>query len=69
MSLKNVFLVLSILCLAIGLGTMFMGHGKNSMLDMFQGVFKGLGGVFFILYYVLTLFGKEPIDKTGADHW
>ena len=68
MSLKKIFLILAIVFLAVGVGAMFMGHGKSSMLDMIQGVAKGLAGVFFILYYVLMLFGNEPKDKTSADH-
>ena len=69
MKLKNIFLILSIVCLAIGLGAMIMGHGKSSMLDMIQGGFKGLAGVFFIVYYILMLMGKQPTDKTGAEHY
>jgi hypothetical protein len=69
MSLKNTCLILSIICLAIGLGAMFMGHGKSSTADMIQGGFKGLAGVFFIIYYILMLLGKQPTDKTGAEHF
>jgi hypothetical protein len=69
MKLKNIFLTLAIVCLAIGLGAMFFGHGKSSTLDMIQGGFKGLAGVFFILYYILMLMGKQPMDKTGAEHF
>lgn len=46
-----------------------MGHGKSSMIDIIQGGFKGLAGVFFILFYILMLMGKEPTDKTGAEHY
>lgn len=67
MSLKYIFLILAIVCLAVGLGAMFMG--KSSFADMIQGGFKGLAGVFFILYYILMLLGKEPSDKTGAEHF
>lgn len=69
MKLKTIFLILAIVFLAIGFSSMFMSHGRSSTLDMVQGVAKGLAGVSFILFYVLTLFGKEPMDKTGADHW
>ena len=69
MNLKNIFLTLSIIFLAIGLGSMFLGHGKSSTLDILQGVFKGLAGVFFILFYILMLMGKQPMDKSGGDHW
>jgi hypothetical protein len=69
MKLKNVCLILSIVFLAIGLGAMFMGHGKSSMLDIVQGGAKGLAGVFFIIFYILMLLGKQPTDKTGAEHY
>lgn len=68
MKLKTVCLLLSILFLAIGLGAMFVGGGQSSRWDMIQGGFKGLAGVFFIIYYILMLLGKEPIDKTSAEH-
>ena len=67
MSLKYIFLILAVVCLAVGLGAMFMG--KSSTADMIQGGFKGLAGVFFILYYILMLLGKQPSDKTGAEHF
>jgi hypothetical protein len=69
MKLKNIALILSIIFLAIGLGAMFMGHGESSKMDIIQGLFKGLAGVFFIVYYILMLLGKEPMDKTGAEHY
>jgi len=69
MKFKNICLILAIVCLAIGFGAMFMGHGRSSMMDIIQGGFKGLAGVFFILYYILMLLGKEPTDKTGAEHY
>jgi hypothetical protein len=69
MSLKNIFLILSLIFLGIAVAAMFMGHGKSSTADMIQGGFKGLAGVFFILYYILVLMGKQPMDKTGADHY
>jgi hypothetical protein len=59
---KYLYLVLSIVCLAIGLGAMFAG--ESSRLDMIEGAFKGLAGVFFILYFILLLLGNEPVDKT-----
>jgi hypothetical protein len=46
-----------------------VGHGQSSMLDMVQGGFKGLAGVFFIVYYILMLMGNQPADKTGAEHF
>lgn len=65
MKWKYIFLVLAIVSLAIGFGSMFFGQ-QNSTASMFQGVFKGLGGVFFILYYILMLLGNQPADKTGS---
>jgi hypothetical protein len=67
MKLKTIFLLLAIICLAVGLGTMFAG--ESSMLARVQGGFKGLAGVFFILWYILMLLGKQPTDKTGAEHY
>jgi hypothetical protein len=67
MSLKYIFLLLAIVCLAVGVGTMFLG--KSSTAAMLEGGFKGLAGVFFILYYILVLMGKQPTDKTGAEHY
>lgn len=61
---KYLYLVLSVVCLAIALFAMF--SGQSSRLDMIEGAFKGLAGVFFILYYILMLLGKEKSDKTAA---
>lgn len=51
---KYLYLALSIVCLVIGL----VGG------PMLEGGFKGLAGVFFILFYILLLLGNEPTDKT-----
>ena len=67
MKLKTILLLSAIVSLAIGLGAMLMGKGSTAA--MIQGGFKGLAGVFFILYYVLVLFAKQPMDKTGAEHY
>ncbi|HTG43828.1 MAG TPA: hypothetical protein VK633_04790 [Verrucomicrobiae bacterium] len=64
MNLKYLFLLLSIVSVAIGLGAMFMGHSTSSNLAMVEGIAKGLGGVFFILFYIFMLLGKQPTDKT-----
>jgi hypothetical protein len=61
---KYLYLALSVVCLVIGLGAMFSGQSSRS--DMFEGIFKGLAGVFFILYYILMLLGNEKADKTAA---
>jgi hypothetical protein len=63
---KYLYLVLSVVTLAIGLWAMFAG--ESSRLDMIEGIFKGLAGVFFILFYILMLLGKQPADKTSASH-
>jgi hypothetical protein len=65
MNLKNLFLLLAIVFIAIGLGAMFMGHG-NSTVSMIEGIAKGLAGVFFILWYIFMLLAKEPTDKTAS---
>lgn len=51
---KYLYLALAIVCLIIG----FTGGPK------LEGGFKGLAGVFFILFYILLLLGKQPTDKT-----
>lgn len=66
MNNKYLYLALSILCLIIGLGAMFAG--QSSRLDMIEGAFKGLAGVFFIVYYILMLLGNQKQDKTAANH-
>jgi len=64
MNLKYPFLFLSVLFGAIALAAMFMGQGK--MGSMIEGGAKGLAGVFFILFFILVLLGKEPFDKTSS---
>ena len=68
MKFKNICLILAIVFLAVGVGAMFM-DGQGSMPGIIQGVAKGLAGVFFILFYILMLLGKQPTDKTGAEHY
>ena len=51
---KYLYLALSIICLLIGI------FGGSAL----EGGFKGLAGVFFIIFYILTLLGKQPTDKT-----
>jgi hypothetical protein len=65
---KYLFLALSVLFLALGLGAMFIGHGKTSGFQIVEGMGKGLGGVFFILFYILVLLEKQPQDKTTSGH-
>ncbi len=69
MKLKTIFLLSAIISLVIGVGAMFMESGQSSTAAILQGTFKGLAGVFFILFYILVLLGKEPMDKTGAEHY
>jgi hypothetical protein len=59
--MKNLFLLLTIVFLVIGLGAMFMGGHA-----IIEGCFKGLAGVFFILYYIFMLLGEQPLDKTSS---
>ena len=59
---KYLYLALSVISLVIELSSMFAGD--TSVLNMFEGAFKGLAGVFFIIYYIFMLMGKEPVDKT-----
>jgi hypothetical protein len=66
MNLKNFFLLFAVIFLAIGLGSMFMGGQRSSMQSMIEGLSKGLAGVFFILYYIFMLLGKQPTDKTAG---
>lgn len=63
---KYLYLALSIVCLIIGLGAMMAG--QTSRLDMIEGAFKGLAGVFFIIYYIFMLLGNQKQDKTTASH-
>jgi uncharacterized membrane protein YfcA len=63
MNLKNLFLILAIVFLVIGLSGMFLGHSSSTM-AMIEGIAKGLAGVFFILFYIFMLLGKQPTDKT-----
>ena len=56
------YLLLSVVFLASGLWGMLAG--ETTTLNIIEGIAKGLAGVFFILYYILMLLGKEPADKT-----
>ncbi|MGN6387615.1 MAG: hypothetical protein ACTHMT_15400 [Verrucomicrobiota bacterium] len=60
MNKKTIFLLLAIVFFGIGIATMFtdgiVGH-------IAQGLCKGLGLVFFILFLVQVLLGKQPLDK------
>jgi hypothetical protein len=64
MNLKNLFLVLAIIFFAIGLASTFMGEHTSSTVAMIDGIAKGCAGVFFILFYIFMLLGKQPLDKT-----
>jgi hypothetical protein len=65
-SMKNLYLLLAIVFLVIGLGSMFIGHDSSTTLAIVEGICKGLAGVFFILYYIFMLLGKQPQDKTSS---
>jgi hypothetical protein len=62
--LKYLFLALSLTFLVIGFGSMFFGHSSFS--SMLEGVGKGCAGVFFILFYIFMLLGRQPRDKTSG---
>lgn len=62
MTNKYLYLALSVLCLIVGFIAMF--SGDTSTVNIVEGIFKGLGGVFFIIFYILMLLGKQPLDKT-----
>ena len=64
MNLKNLFLLLFIVSLVIGLGAIFLDHNSSSTVGMVEGIAKGMAGIFFILFYIFMLLGKQPIDKT-----
>jgi hypothetical protein len=66
MNLKKLFLFLAIVFLVIGFGSMLTGHAYSSTLAMIEGIAKGLAGVFFILFYIFMLLGKQPTDKTSS---
>lgn len=66
--MKNLFLLLAIAFVVIGLGATFIGHDSSTTMSIVEGIFKGLGGVFFILYYIFMLLGKQPLDKTSSSH-
>ena len=51
---KYVYLALAVISLIIGL----MGG------PVVEGAFKGLAGVFFILFYIFLLLQKQPTDET-----
>jgi hypothetical protein len=63
MNVKNAFLISSILSLVIVLAAMFM-MSDGSTKSIVEGIFKGLAGVFFILFFIFMLLGKQPLDKT-----
>jgi hypothetical protein len=63
---KYLFLLLSIVFVAVGLGAMFIGHGSTSGYQIVEGMSKGLAGVFFILFYIFMLMEKQPRDKTSG---
>jgi hypothetical protein len=65
MNLKYIFLGLAILNVVIGLVVMFTAH-ETTTGAMIEGVCKGLGGVFFILFYIFMLLGKQPLDKESG---
>ncbi len=66
MNLKYLFLLLSVVFIVLGFAGMFVGHDHSSTLAMVEGICKGLGGVFFILYYIFMLLGKQEFDKTSS---
>jgi hypothetical protein len=53
---KYLFLLISIICFAAGLA---------SSGSIATGLGKALGGVFFIIFYIMLLFQKQPKDETS----
>jgi len=60
MNNKFTFLALAIICFGIGVGSMF---SSSSLANVMQGVGKGFGLVFFIIFFVRLLIGNQPLDK------
>ncbi|MGV3773910.1 MAG: hypothetical protein ACO1QB_13490 [Verrucomicrobiales bacterium] len=59
---KYLFLVLAIVCFAIGL----LSPNQTITGNIITGIGKALGGVFFILYFIMMLLEKQGSD--GAKH-
>jgi hypothetical protein len=61
MNKKYLFLVLAIVC--FGIGVISMGS-QGTIANVVQGLGKGFGLVFYILFFILVLWEKQPLDKT-----
>ena len=61
---KVLFLLLSVIFLAIGLVGMLAFQG--SVAEIIEGGAKGLAGVFFILFYIFLLMGEGTSEKKAS---
>ena len=62
--MKNKYLHLALSMVSFVVGLAMMYSGESTLVNILEGIFKGLAGTFFILFYILMLLGNEPVDKS-----